>query len=783
MRENTILIDEKGSELVVKSLPELPESQDVYGSQFWTSSFLNSLVVGTGNKLPPWWSRERDSVLRSLSVSNEYLSGILFNIQTQMYNINYQIIPKDSTIGAHNVLAEKYNTLLQWSLHNNMELFIKDLLELDNGAFMYIEGNESPSEPLKSMPTGLRTLDSMYCTRTRNSIYPVVYSDPKGGSRYPIHVSRIIYFSQFPSSDWRMNKVGYSSVSRLSMLATHLHDIGIYDLEKLGSLESNRILFASGASARELEDAIKRAEITSGNEGLSRRGKTVYMATRDSGGKVQLLNLKEGESGSDKVSDIEITITLAAMVLGVQPYILLESTQSSSTRNSAKESIKLSNNKLFAWFYKKIVDELTLKFLPQSLQITRPGEDQDIDGTLSRIKLNNALARKNNLALKVTNERVERQGMLQAGEISAIQFEQLELADERLPNGLHISTIFYDKSVDNKYFARLNNPLDFQNNDPEEMIVLINEALTEAVTALNKSVSGNISRQITQVIYALQWLENEYQSLMDDIDVDVVEIDADSVPDLENIDGEINTDNLNNFTEDVADTRERDLENNTQERTQEGENSYQDKSESEDWFLNALRSDEDIEFEYMFTKEPTRRFRQAIRENVRGLWSGEMSKSEFVDNFTSSVSTLLSRTYVNEVKNETGEEIDPADVNTLDAVFDRISDYAEGFADYIVKNAKGVGKLSNVYKRADLWIVMHDEVSNIAKLDTSIDDDREYIWRYGGTMEHCSDCARFANTVKTKLEWDTLREDGYYPQSRSLECSGYKCQCYYEAVN
>lgn len=776
-------MEEEKNELIEKSLPPQPESDRLddsftgTGTGFLEASFVNGFLTVGGDscKLPPWWSKGRDNALRQLVVNNEYLSGILFNISTLLYNINYQVVAKDTTIGYHNSLAEQYNSVLQWSLHNSLEQFIKDLLELDNGAFLYIDGPTPPSEPLYGIPTGLKSIDAMLCTRTRNATYPVVYYDPNGGGKYPIHVSRIIFFSQSPSNDWRMNKVGFSSVSRLNMLATHLKDIGIYDLEKLGSLESNRILFASGASPRELEDAIKKSEVMSSNSGLQRRGKTVYMAVRDPSGKLQLIDLKSGESGQDKVSDIEVTLNMIALVLGVQPYMLYEN-NSSSTRSSARESIKLSNSKLLAWFYKRFVDELTIKFLPPSLMITRPGEDQDTDGTKSRIKLNNALARKNNLALGITNQTVERQSMLAAGEITQIQFEQLELADQRLPNGLHISTIFYDESFNSKYLDFGNiNPLQFDSNNNDEMITLINEKLTAAITALNKSTSGNISRMLTRVIYALQWLENEYQELNIEEDIDVVEVDdnndllTDPMSEMQNLDN----------------TQQNDIEDNTPQREQTEENSYSTKNEQhfDDWFGEAITGNDKVDIDWLdvtFTKVSERRFRQTVRELSRGLWSGEIIKSSFISQFVSSLSSLLFNHYVDTVVKIADVDIDPTQVTLLDDILERVDTYAAGYADFIVKNKKGTGKLNDVYKRADLWIATQTEVEELAKLDENIPAEQEYIWRYGNTVEHCSSCSEQEGRVRTKSEWNDI---GIYPQSRSLECKGYRCQCTLQPVN
>jgi hypothetical protein len=49
-----------------------------------------------------------------------------------------------------------------------------------------------------------------------------------------------------------------------------------------------------------------------------------------------------------------------------------------------------------------------------------------------------------------------------------------------------------------------------------------------------------------------------------------------------------------------------------------------------------------------------------------------------------------------------------------------------------------------------------------------------YQWNFGGTIEHCGDCARLNGQVHTGQEW---ARSGWRPQGRSLECGGHHCLC------
>lgn len=73
--------------------------------------------------------------------------------------------------------------------------------------------------------------------------------------------------------------------------------------------------------------------------------------------------------------------------------------------------------------------------------------------------------------------------------------------------------------------------------------------------------------------------------------------------------------------------------------------------------------------------------------------------------------------------------------------------------------------------RLPMWINRYNEVMNTAKLMAG--ENVKLMWVLGKT-EHCSSCLKLAGKVKRKREWLAA---GIQPQSRSLECGGFNCQC------
>jgi hypothetical protein len=48
------------------------------------------------------------------------------------------------------------------------------------------------------------------------------------------------------------------------------------------------------------------------------------------------------------------------------------------------------------------------------------------------------------------------------------------------------------------------------------------------------------------------------------------------------------------------------------------------------------------------------------------------------------------------------------------------------------------------------------------------------VWRMGSTRDHCRHCFGLNGATLTIFEWNQL---GIRPQSRALECGGYRCDC------
>lgn len=470
-----------------------------------------SYFVTTNNYLPGWYSVERDLALRNEVIKNGFLASVVNVVLLKLMNLPFHIQSKDSNVGAHYKLAQQYDAALQYSLNRDLEKFLMDVLVCDNGGFLFVEGNTPTDQPLTSLPTGLRHLDAARVQRTGNYEFPYLYTT-LNGKMYKLHESRVISVTQFPSADSRMFGVGYSFVSRCFLLAQHLLDIANYEGESLGSRSSEEIIYGTGTTSNEIMKAFKFADIESDNSGLLKVGKRVFIGLRDPNGKLGKILLKNMPEYFNKRDDIEITLTLVALASGGQSTWFYDAVKSGSTRASSQEATKMGESKLINWWLKRFSEELQYKFCNENFRVIAGLQDDDFDGTKSRIRVNAANVRNINLSNGVTNIRIERELQLQRGEITNAQFELLELSDGRLENGLPIFALFQTNEESlRKLLYFVPEPLEYQTLNWETDLRKLKDAILQAQGMALNGKTIYTQSQSRRAMFALLWLEEQYR--------------------------------------------------------------------------------------------------------------------------------------------------------------------------------------------------------------------------------------------------------------------------------
>lgn len=167
-------------------------------------------------------------------------------------------------------------------------------------------------------------------------------------------------------------------------------------------------------------------------------------------------------------------------------------------------------------------------------------------------------------------------------------------------------------------------------------------------------------------------------------------------------------------------------------------------------------------------------YRLAVRSAVRRLWLGESTVFDFFDTMNFSITRHL-RVAWKEGAASCGineDELTNQEIAVRDRLINEQFPYLLNFADAIEENSRASGGLLGPHlQRAELWIGRYNEAKNRAKMLAC--GDQKLKWVYGDT-EHCEDCLNLNGRVYRASQWERY---GLQPQSRSLACRGYRCQC------
>lgn len=79
--------------------------------------------------------------------------------------------------------------------------------------------------------------------------------------------------------------------------------------------------------------------------------------------------------------------------------------------------------------------------------------------------------------------------------------------------------------------------------------------------------------------------------------------------------------------------------------------------------------------------------------------------------------------------------------------------------------------------RIALWVTTLRGVASVAQ--TWRRDDPRLMWVWNPLKEHCDDCANLNGQVHRASEWRQMRIE---PQSRLLQCGGWRCGCRFVEV-
>lgn len=447
--------------------------------------------------VPPWWSRQRDQYLRNLVTRSDHLSGALYNFSIKLRTIPLRIQAKNESIEWHVKMAHEYqDAIINLSEFGEgfdtlFSKWIDDYHCQDNGAFLEIIAEGRKDQPITSRVLGVAHLDSNKCTRTSDPIFPVVYQD-RGGKLYKLHYTRVSRVSQRPSAISEMNNVGFCSISNIIGAANSLLDVQTYKQERVGSRPAEAfIITGGGLDPEDIKLAMQLQRAEDSNSSLTKYSRAVIAGSRTvQDPKFDIKRLNEmPEWYSERESTI-LAMAVVAMGFGMDARELFPSMEAGATKADAIISHIKQRGKGPGHVLSVMEHIINTKILPSFLTAEFDFQDDTEDRQSAEIRNIRAQARERNIVNGATSIRVERQKMLDYGEITKSMFEDLELQDGRLPEGVDVQILFHSDDKDYQVWLGDVDDTNWVEKEREISHVLINSRNEKTVTKARRALAA-----------------------------------------------------------------------------------------------------------------------------------------------------------------------------------------------------------------------------------------------------------------------------------------------------
>lgn len=603
----------------------------------------------------------------------------------------------------------------------------------DNGAFWCVMGNGAADGPIVGRPSGILHLDAARCIRTKNAEFPVKY-EHTDGKQYILHYTRVIEMASLPSPSVYLNGVGLCPVSCCIEAAQELWDIYQYNAEMFGSHPPRQILYAkTGATIGELTAAVAAWEIKLRELNRTRFGGTMLIAPKSPNQNFELdvlslANMPEGFNRRD-VTTINKSEIAAAFGLDLRDLSYLMGAPSRT--GDAEVQDRKGRGKGVGEFIETFAKKFEERYLNTELFEIRfdyLDDEQDEQESLIRDKL--STARERDLRNGVTTVRIEREIMWERGELGTEQFEDMELSDGRLPNGLDVMLLF--QSADRQFTEWLNvgipDPTNIKGNDPTKTVDAIHQKIIEVSQLVNAEGNPKQARKARQALAALEKLSGMYeesqQAAMATLDENGNPVEPSALPGqpqedapnpaLTSKEKELSPIDISDV-DDIIGLYDVQFKKLAQDALE--------KNIAEDQFREALAALITAFILALFQRGSKRSFLELMPDE-------QLAVSQLIQDQTTAISGLATDIYAGKYTS-----------------------------------------LADLGYRIDLW--MNSAVSTFYAGQTYDTNDPHLMWMYGPT-EHCGDCERLNGQIHTVSEW---RASGWIPRSRALECQGYNCQC------
>lgn len=728
------------------------------------SHYAINWMTSAANMVPPYWSPMRDTWMRDFVTTCDPLKIAINTFVNKATSIPFSVTARDSSMKNHieQAASVEVNLLTMSGLlagwKTEFKKFIQDYLTNDNGAFLYVQGRGRTSGPVLGPAMGVMHLDSARCQRTGDPEFPVIYLHTTG-ERYAIHYTRIIQMANLPSPRAEMYGVGLCAVSCAIEPSLELRDIATYSSEKFGSRPPRQILYAkTGATLDQLTSAVRLFDERVTSSGLTRFSRTMMLAPKVANQTLELdtLDMASVPDGFDreKVTILDLAMIASAFGLDLRD-LAISFGVAGQTRADAEVQDKKGRGKGVHELLETLSDKLNALYLPPHLKINFDTLDDDQDEQRANIRETRSSARERDLRSGITTVRYEREKMLENGEMTEEQFNEMELIDGRTPDGLDVLMLFHSNDGQiTKWLGGFSvaDPTDIASNDPVTMAQEIQERKRVVFIGIESAPNAKAAWKARQAMAALDKLHSMYQNpagldISDQVMVEAMDEGADAGA-------------IENSVEPVE--VEEEVEVKVEDESDDESEGEVVKKKQFDGALNAE------------LERAVREYRDDFKEIIRQAQAGEMAREYAEQALSDIIAAILLLLFFRGSRLSMGNiRVDEQAAITEMLETNRVS--MLNFLDDVYagryNDITGLG-LEGAFRRIGVW-------ENMAVLAYSLGqmarrDDPYLRWNRSLWRDSCADCLRLNGQVHRASEW---RASGWLPRSHNLTCHGFNCGC------
>lgn len=172
-------------------------------------------------------------------------------------------------------------------------------------------------------------------------------------------------------------------------------------------------------------------------------------------------------------------------------------------------------------------------------------------------------------------------------------------------------------------------------------------------------------------------------------------------------------------------------------------------------------------------------FYKGVRAATYGLWSGQTSLSDFIDQLSASIEHGFRFAWYEGLEQVgiTPEDMNLEEKRALDNEIYGQYQYMNGFGQYVIDHSKkNKGKFGQLSYRMSLWTDNYLRIVNLAISMSKADP--KLLWKLG-QAEHCDSCVALNGKIKRRSYWNKYN---LHPQCEKLTCRKH-CRCSFIVTN